>query len=93
MPVIGLCAALDLTRAGASVTIVEARDRPGGRVRTVRFDNGQHGELGGEFIDDDQEVLAAVRRACHSAFVADWEARADEDERAIGEAQESDGRT
>ena len=47
----------------------------------------------GIVVDDDPDVLAAMRRAGHPTFVADWEARADEDERAIRQAQESDGRT
>ena len=55
----GLTAARELEGAGASVTIVEARDRAGGRVWTFRdgFANGQYGELGGEFIDAEHETL------------------------------------
>jgi monoamine oxidase len=55
----GLTAARELEGAGASVTIVEARDRTGGRVWTFRdgFANGQYGELGGEFIDAEHEAL------------------------------------
>ena len=54
----GLTAARELGRR-AAVTILEARDRIGGRVWTVRdgFADGQHGELGGEFIDDDHERM------------------------------------
>ncbi len=45
----GLAAARDLTALGASVTVVEARDRVGGRVWTIRdgFKDGQHAEGGG----------------------------------------------
>jgi monoamine oxidase len=52
----GLCAARDLVAAGADVTIVDARDRVGGRVHTVRapFLNQQHAEAGGELIDEGQ---------------------------------------
>jgi monoamine oxidase len=32
----GLTCAYELTRAGHHVTVLEARDRPGGRVRTLR---------------------------------------------------------
>jgi monoamine oxidase len=50
----GLCAARELTRAGIGVSVFDVRDRAGGRVWTARFDNGQHGELGGEFIEPEQ---------------------------------------
>ena len=55
----GLTAARELEGAGASVIVVDARDRAGGRVWTIRggFANGQHGELGGEFIDAEHEAL------------------------------------
>ena len=49
----GLAAALDLHRAGIQTTVLEARDRVGGRVITVRdFQDGQYAEGGGEFIED-----------------------------------------
>jgi monoamine oxidase len=54
----GLSAAYELTRAGAAVTLLDARSYAGGRVRTVReFTAQQHGELGGEFIDGDQKEI------------------------------------
>ena len=58
----GLTAAHELASAGAAVTIVEARDRAGGRVWTMRdgFSDGQHGELGGEFIDEDHRVMRGL---------------------------------
>lgn len=51
----GLVAARDLAAMGASVTVVEARDRVGGRVLTLRdgFVDGQHAEAGGDMIDED----------------------------------------
>lgn len=59
----GLTAAYELRRAGHAVTVVEARERIGGRVHTVRFPNGQHVEAGGEFIDTGhRHLLAYVRR-------------------------------
>ena len=55
----GLSAARDLEAAGAAVTIVEARDRAGGRVLTIRdgFAAGQHAEAGADLIDADQTSL------------------------------------
>lgn len=59
----GLTAARMLSGTGAAVTVLEARDRLGGRVWTMRdrFADGAYGELGGEFIDADQKDL---RRLC-----------------------------
>jgi monoamine oxidase len=47
----GLTCALDLKEAGADVVVLEAGRRPGGRVRTVTFDDGRWVESGGEWID------------------------------------------
>jgi monoamine oxidase len=49
----GLAAAHELAAAGTAVTVIDARERVGGRVWTTRdgFAAGQHAELGGEFID------------------------------------------
>ncbi|MEM7117780.1 MAG: FAD-dependent oxidoreductase [Chloroflexota bacterium] len=49
----GLTAAFELQQAGFRVTVLEAQDRVGGRVRTIRdgFSEGQYAEAGGEFID------------------------------------------
>ncbi|HEY7660032.1 MAG TPA: NAD(P)/FAD-dependent oxidoreductase [Actinomycetota bacterium] len=58
----GLAAALDLAESGASVVVLEARDRVGGRVWSPRLDNGVVAELGGEWImpgDEAVEDLAA----------------------------------
>ena len=46
----GLVAADELRRAGAEVTVLEARDRVGGRVWSRRLDNGAVVEMGAEFI-------------------------------------------
>ena len=58
----GLTAALDLRERGALVTVVEARDRVGGRVWTVRegFTGGQHAEAGGDLIDEGQDAILAL---------------------------------
>jgi len=55
----GLSAAYDLVNAGAQVTVVEARDRVGGRVFTARdgFAESQHGEAGGDMIDEEQREI------------------------------------
>jgi monoamine oxidase len=55
----GLSAAIRLMKDGARVTVVEARDRVGGRVHTIRdgFANGQHAEAGGDFIDQSHEDI------------------------------------
>jgi monoamine oxidase len=61
----GLACADALQRAGRTVAVLEARNRPGGRVYTLRkpFAAGQHAEGGGEFIDPgDTFVRAYVRR-------------------------------
>jgi monoamine oxidase len=60
----GLSAARSLIRRGASVRVVEARDRIGGRVWTCReapiapF----HADLGGEFIDRSHKTLRKLAR-------------------------------
>jgi monoamine oxidase len=58
----GLSAAHDLTAMGASVTVVDARDRVGGRVWTIRdgFTEHQHAEGGGDMIDDDQVAIRTL---------------------------------
>ena len=55
----GLSAAVRLRKDGARVTVVEAQDRVGGRVLTIRdgFAKGQHAEAGGDFIDHAQEDI------------------------------------
>ncbi len=58
----GLTAAYELQRAGFETQLIEARDRLGGRVHTVRdFADGQHGESGAEAIDTEQHE---IQRLC-----------------------------
>jgi monoamine oxidase len=58
----GLTAALDLRDAGWDVVVLEARDRVGGRVHTLRdpFSAGLHAEAGGESIDDNHGAIQAL---------------------------------
>src|SRR5262245_16111150 len=58
----GLAAAHDLAARGATVTVVDARDRVGGRVWTVRdgFAEHQHAEAGGDLIDEAQHEIRAL---------------------------------
>lgn len=48
----GLSAAYELQKAGHDVTILEARDRVGGRMHTLRkpFDNGLYAEAGAQYL-------------------------------------------
>ena len=46
----GLSAARDLASGGADVTVLEARQRVGGRVEQVSVDDGMPVQLGGELI-------------------------------------------
>lgn len=56
----GLAAATRLHDAGADVTVLEARNRVGGRVWSHRFDIGAVVELGGEWIDSSQDVVTGL---------------------------------
>ena len=60
----GLAAARELEARGFDVTIVEARDRVGGRVWTIRddFAGGQHAEAGADLIESGQTALLALAR-------------------------------
>jgi monoamine oxidase len=66
----GLAAARALEADGADVTLIEARDRVGGRVWTLRDGlSGQHAEAGADLIDHDQTALLALARECHLPMV------------------------
>ena len=58
----GLVAAVKIQRAGHEVVILEARDRAGGRVLTVRdgFRSGQFADLGAEIIYPGQHLIAKL---------------------------------
>jgi monoamine oxidase len=57
----GLSAAYDLHRAGWNVAVLEARNRVGGRVYTLReFSKGLVAEGGGEFIEESHTRMMAL---------------------------------
>jgi monoamine oxidase len=58
----GLSAARDLAAGGANVTVIDSRDRVGGRVWTIRdgFVENQHGEAGGDLIDEAQHEIRSL---------------------------------
>ena len=60
----GLVAARELAAAGADVHVIEARDRLGGRVLTLRGGplGTAHAEAGGEFIDAGHRRVRALAR-------------------------------
>lgn len=59
----GLTAALRLSAAGFDVTVLEARDRVGGRLLSVTLDNGAVVEMGGEWIRADHDGVARLARS------------------------------
>ncbi|MEO7508387.1 MAG: FAD-dependent oxidoreductase, partial [Pyrinomonadaceae bacterium] len=60
----GLVAGYELKRRGFAVTIFEARDRPGGRVLTLRepFTGEQHAEAGAMFIPSSHDLVLKYAR-------------------------------
>ena len=58
----GLTAARELAKKGAKVTVVDARDRVGGRVFTGRepFLHGAHAEMGADLIDESQTEICKL---------------------------------
>jgi monoamine oxidase len=58
----GLAAARQLRAQGASVLVLEARDRAGGRVHSQRLASGQTIDLGAQFIGDAHTHMVALAR-------------------------------
>lgn len=60
----GLVTARQLAKGGARVDVLEARDRVGGRVHTIRGGEmgALHVEAGGEFVDADHHRVHALAR-------------------------------
>jgi monoamine oxidase len=67
----GLAAAYELVRLGYDVAVLEARDRPGGRVLTLRdgFDGGLHVEAGAIFVPGDHHHTVDYARELGVALV------------------------
>ncbi len=55
----GLSCAYDLQQSGFNVLLLEARSRPGGRVRTYRdqFADGLYAEMGAEYVDSSDKYV------------------------------------
>ena len=59
----GLTTALELHESGYRATVLEARQRVGGRVWSIRLSNGEIAEIGGEWINSgDKHVLGMIDR-------------------------------
>ncbi len=58
----GLTAAYRLTQAGVPVNVIEARNRVGGRIKTMAKVAGTFlsADLGGEYIDSDHSVIRSL---------------------------------
>ncbi len=71
----GLAAARDLVRAGADVIVLEARERPGGRVEAVTLPDGRVVQAGGEVFGHDhrayRQLVAELGLAIEPSYVAD----------------------
>ncbi|HYH82450.1 MAG TPA: FAD-dependent oxidoreductase [Longimicrobium sp.] len=67
----GLAAAWELARRGHAVTVLEARDRPGGRVHTLRdgWDDGLYVEAGAVFVPEDHFHTVGYARELGVALV------------------------
>lgn len=77
----GLSAAYDLHRAGWNVTVLEARDRVGGRVYSIRsFSNGLVAEGGGEFIEESHTRMLSFAREFNLPLghVGSWQGQDDD---------------
>jgi monoamine oxidase len=58
----GLVAARELERGGASVVVVEARDRVGGRLLSEPIGDGEQVEVGGQWVGPTQDRVLALAR-------------------------------
>jgi monoamine oxidase len=71
----GLSAARDLQNAGADVVVLEARDRPGGRVEQTTLPDGRVVQLGGELVGEFHtaylELVAELGLTLRTSYVAE----------------------
>jgi monoamine oxidase len=71
----GLAAARDLAGAGCDVVVLEARDRPGGRVEQAEIPDGRVVQLGGELVGDFHtsylELVAELGLTTRPSYVAE----------------------
>jgi monoamine oxidase len=71
----GLAAARDLAAAGADVEVLEARDRPGGRVERALLDDGRAVQMGGELVGSFHtaylELAAELGLAVEPSYIAE----------------------
>jgi monoamine oxidase len=71
----GLSAARDLANSGADVVVLEARERPGGRVEAVALADGRTVQAGGEVFGHDhrayRELVAELGLETEPSYVAD----------------------
>ena len=71
----GLTAARDLTIAGADVLVLEARERPGGRVEAVTLPDGRVVQAGGEVFGDEhafyRALVAELGLTVERSYIAD----------------------
>ncbi|KAI3551361.1 flavin containing amine oxidoreductase [Colletotrichum filicis] len=58
----GLAAARLLKDAGKKVLLLEARDRVGGRAKTIPLDNGDYWDVGASFVGHKQDLMHALAK-------------------------------
>jgi monoamine oxidase len=70
----GLSAAYELVQSGHQVTVLDARDRPGGRVLTLRdtFADGQYAEAGAETFGETHNFVHHYVQAFQLETIPAW---------------------
>jgi len=70
----GLSAAYELIQSGHQVTVLDARDRPGGRVLTLRdtFADGQYAEAGAETFGETHNFVQRYVQAFQLETIPAW---------------------